>query len=90
MVVETVDGIIYRGMLAPPEKDHVVLLQADSKLVRISKDEVDRTMQFKVSVMPEGAMNAYSLGEIADLLAFTESGREALADEAAVRQVATP
>ena len=77
VVVETERGVLFTGMLAPPEVNHVVLLQADGTTLKINKQQVVETTLSKVSAMPERGLDNYLLDEIADLIAFLESGKEA-------------
>ena len=77
VVVETERGVLFTGMLAPPEVNHVVLLQADGTNLKINKQQVVETTLSKVSAMPERGLDNYLLDEIADLIAFLESGKEA-------------
>jgi putative heme-binding domain-containing protein len=76
VVVELSDGTVLTGMQGPPENQQIVLLQTDGSIVKLPKGEIAEIRPSKVSIMPEGALDVYALDEIADLLAFLESGVE--------------
>ncbi len=76
VVVELQSGLVLTGMQGPPEPDQLVLLLSDGTTTRVRKSEVAEIRPSKVSIMPEGGLDVYGLDEIADLLAFLESGEE--------------
>ena len=73
VTIATTDGKVYNGMPTGSDPQKLVLLLSDGTKVTIPKAEIEATKESKVSVMPEGLLNALTLDEIADLLALFEA-----------------
>ncbi|MDB5350395.1 MAG: hypothetical protein JWN86_1642 [Planctomycetota bacterium] len=71
--VATRDGKILNGMPAGQDEKNLVLLLSDGTKMTIPKAEIDEQKESRVSVMPEGLVNALSYQDIADLLALFEA-----------------
>ncbi len=76
-LVATKSGTTIHGMKAPAEGDNLVLLLSDASTLKLPKADVDEMRESKQSSMPEGLLNQFSLQQIADLIAFLESGKAA-------------
>jgi len=74
-LITTKRGRSITAMKAPDEGDKYVLLLSDASTLKLPKAEVDEIAESKQSVMPDGLLNQFSLQEIADLFAFSESGK---------------
>jgi len=68
--IVTTTGRTYTGIVGSGGPDHLLVLQANGEKVRVPRAEVDETVRSKVSAMPEGLLDALSLDEITDLIAF--------------------
>jgi len=72
--VELDDFTLYTGM-AVAENEHVLtLITVDGQRVEIKKEEIVKREAAKGSIMPEGLLNAMSMGELVSLINFLEKG----------------
>jgi putative heme-binding domain-containing protein len=58
------------GLVAPDGENAIVVLQQDGTKKRIFKDDVEEIVESKQSTMPDGLLNALTLDQVADLLAY--------------------
>jgi len=68
-------GKVVTGIQIGDDKKQLVLKRTDGTMLTLSQDEIIRTSK-AMSMMPEGALNVLTLGEIADLFAYLEFGGE--------------
>ena len=69
-VAELKDGDSVSGNLADETPDVVVLRNASGAEVRVARDQLDSLTKSRLSMMPEGLLQALTEQEAADLLAF--------------------
>jgi putative membrane-bound dehydrogenase-like protein len=67
---ELKDGDALSGNLADETPDAVILRNASGAEVRVTRDQLDSLTRSRVSMMPEGLLQALTDQEAADLLAF--------------------
>jgi putative heme-binding domain-containing protein len=71
LIVETRDNDIHNALLVKEDAQKLTLKTADlERPFEIQKLQVKSRRPSKISIMPEGLLNDYSQGQIADLLAF--------------------
>ena len=71
--VELKDGDVLDGILVSQDKDAIVLRRANAEDLRIPQGNVRRASYTKVSVMPEGLLEALKPGEVGDLFAYMKT-----------------
>jgi putative membrane-bound dehydrogenase-like protein len=71
------DGRIVTGIVRNETADAVEIQDADAKLVKVAKDDIDARKQSDVSLMPTGLAQGLSPRDFADLIAYLESLRNA-------------
>ncbi|MGQ0635565.1 MAG: PVC-type heme-binding CxxCH protein [Planctomycetaceae bacterium] len=76
-LITTANGKVIHGMKSPDEGDQIVLQLSDASTLKLAKSEVEEIVESKQSIMPEGLLKVLRLEEIADLVAFLESGKAA-------------
>lgn len=77
----TDDGLTYTGIVGSGGEDELVVLQVDGTKVRLPKTSIEQTIPSKVSAMPDGLIDALSLEQIVDLMAYlSKPPVEAVAD----------
>jgi len=76
VLIELNNGVVLTAMLAGQNKDETTLLLPDGSERKVANSEIATTQTSKTSIMPDAALNEYELDQIADLLAFLESGEE--------------
>jgi putative heme-binding domain-containing protein len=75
IIVETKRREIINGLLVSDDGKRMVLKTAEvERPVEILKSDVRERRPSKISIMPEGLVNSYSLDQISDLLAYLEQG----------------
>jgi putative membrane-bound dehydrogenase-like protein len=72
-VVRTKGGDTFTGRKVEDTDDHVTILDADGKYHDIPVDQVDRKVQQKISIMPEGLSGAMTKTDIVNLVEFLAS-----------------
>jgi putative membrane-bound dehydrogenase-like protein len=75
-VINTKDGESYTGFIRAENSKEVTLLQGTGVKRVISKDEITKRSEGKLSVMPEGLQVAMTLSDFADLIAYLQSLKE--------------
>jgi len=73
--VLTIDGLVVNGMLAGESKTSVTIVDAQAKSRDILREDIERLVISKKSVMPEGFEQQLTETELTDLLEFlTDTG----------------
>jgi putative heme-binding domain-containing protein len=67
------DGRVLTGIVRNETKDAVEIQDADARLVKVAKDDIDARKRGDVSLMPTGLAQGISPGDFADLIAYLES-----------------
>jgi len=67
------DGRVIAGLIKSETAEDLVLIDAEAKLNRLRKADIDARRLSERSLMPDGLERALSLQEFADLIAFLES-----------------
>lgn len=70
LVVETVEGEIYRGMVIYESVDGITLLTRDGDTVRINREDIEQRKISAKSLMPSGLLDRAGDGQWADLYAY--------------------
>ena len=76
-LVETKEGQIHTGLLVEKNEKETVLKDAQGKQIRISAGNVEFTAPQQKSLMPELLLRDMTAEQVADLLSFLESLKEA-------------
>lgn len=71
-VLQTRNGKLYTGLVAP-QGEELVVLQQDGTKVTLKKSEIESQVASTKSAMPERLLDEMTWEEIADLIAFLES-----------------
>ena len=66
----TDDGGTVVGMVVPGGEKELLILQSDGSTVAVHKSTIEEVVPNRTSSMPDGLLNALSLEQIADLMAF--------------------
>jgi putative heme-binding domain-containing protein len=69
-VVKTKDGEVLTGRKVEDTDSHVTILDVDGKYHDISADKVDRKVQQKISMMPEGLSQTMTRQDLVNLVEF--------------------
>lgn len=69
-VVKTKSGQVLTGRKVEDTDDHVTILDTDGKYQDVAVDQVQRKVQQKISLMPEGLTAAMTQQELVDLVEF--------------------
>lgn len=72
--VQTIDGIVYSGLLAASNDDNITIRQADKREITIKRNEIDELVRGTQSLMPSGVLSDLTAQEAADVLAFLLGG----------------
>ena len=72
-LLETTDGRFYDGILVA-ETAASVTLRGEDRDISVLKDDIAEFRQSAVSLMPEGWEEAFTQGDLADLIAYLRSG----------------
>lgn len=75
-VVVTQDGKSFTGILRQQTKEEIQLLDADSKLVRIARKDVDEQTRSKTSLMPANLYKVVSQQQFVDLVEYLTTLRQ--------------
>lgn len=82
IIVETKDGDLINAMLVREESDKLILKTAEQERpIEVPKSAVKARRPSKISIMPEGLLNEYGQGEIADLIAYLLSARSTVSSD---------
>jgi putative heme-binding domain-containing protein len=69
----TLDGDLLTGFVTDERSDRVTLRDQKGKETTIEKEEIELRKTSKISVMPTGVMNDYTVFELASLLDYLQS-----------------
>jgi putative membrane-bound dehydrogenase-like protein len=83
VVVAVADGRVLTGIVKNDTADALEIEDADAKLVRIPKADIEERRTSDVSLMPNGLVDGLRPQDFADLIAFLESLKEPPAQPAA-------
>ena len=67
------DGRVVTGIVRNETKDAVEIQDADAKLVKVAKDDIDARKRSDVSLMPTGLAQGIGTRDFADLVAYLET-----------------
>ncbi len=71
------DGRVVTGIVRNETRDAVEIQDADAKLIKVPKDDIDARKRSDVSLMPTGLAQGIGPAEFADLIAYLESLKNA-------------
>jgi putative heme-binding domain-containing protein len=71
------DGRVLSGIVRNETKDAVEIQDADARLVKVAKDDIDARKRSDVSLMPTGLAQGISTRDFADLIAYLETLKNA-------------
>jgi len=71
--VEMKDGEIVDGMLVSQDESAIVLRRQRAEDLRIPQESVKRAWFTKVSMMPEGLLDAFQAKDVSDLFAYLKT-----------------
>ena len=74
-VVVTTDGRVVNGFLADKDSQVVLLRGTDGQNIILRHESIDEMIMSKVSIMPEGTLNALTAQQIRDLFAYLRSSQ---------------
>jgi putative heme-binding domain-containing protein len=74
-----VDGRVVTGIIRTETADSVEIVDADAKLVRIARSEIEARKRSEVSLMPNGLAKGLSTRDFADLITYLETLRDEVA-----------
>jgi len=74
-LVETSDGLVFRGLLSSRNDVQVVLIDPQGKLRRISQENIDFMAPQQTSLMPDLMLKDMTAQQVADLLAYLSTLR---------------
>ena len=69
-IVKTKDGELFTGRKTEDNDSHVTILDVDSKYHDIPVDKIDRKVQQKISMMPEGLTQTMTRQDLVNLVEF--------------------
>lgn len=72
-IVVTEDGKTISGIAKESSDDHITLLDAENKRIRVPRREISATKVAKSSIMPNGLVELLSKQEFVDLVAYLET-----------------
>ena len=78
----TTDGRVLSGLIARETSDTLFLQQQSGDPIAVRRDEIDELVPGTVSIMPNGLEKALSEPELADVVAFLQSLKQAGTDVA--------
>jgi putative heme-binding domain-containing protein len=74
-IVETTDNDIINGLIVKEDGSKVVIKTAEvERPIEIPTSRIKARRKSDVSIMPEGLLDAYGQGQIANLIAFLQAG----------------
>jgi putative membrane-bound dehydrogenase-like protein len=73
VLIETVDGRVFSGMVVYEAVDGILLRNATNQTFRISPDEIGSRRSASTSLMPSGLLKDAGSKELADLYAYLQS-----------------
>jgi putative heme-binding domain-containing protein len=71
------DGRVVTGIVRGETPDAVEIQDAEAKLIRIKKDQIEERKRSDVSLMPNGLAQGLSTQDFADLIAYLETLKSA-------------
>jgi putative heme-binding domain-containing protein len=74
-VLALADGRVLTGIVRNETADAVEIQDADAKLAKVAKDDIDARKRSDVSLMPTGLAQGISTSDFADLIAYLETLR---------------
>lgn len=72
-VIATRDGKVINGLVRAENDSYVEVVDAETKVTRVPKSEIDERRVGQVSVMPTGQADGLSVVEFADLISYLRS-----------------
>jgi putative heme-binding domain-containing protein len=76
-VVALADGRVVTGIIKSETPEFIEVQDADDKLARVPKTNIEERKRSDVSIMPSGLAEGLSPGDFADLIAYLETRRDA-------------
>ncbi len=73
LVIETVDGQLYRGSVVYESVDGITLQDVNGNTIRLNDSDIESRNLSTKSLMPEGLLNEAADQDVADLFAFLKS-----------------
>jgi putative heme-binding domain-containing protein len=73
VLLATADGQVRTGLVREETAAHIDLIDADAKVTRVRKSEVDERRVGDVSLMPTGLVDMLTPSEFTDLIAYLQS-----------------
>lgn len=77
VIVETTDGLIFKGTVIYESVDGITLMEGSGKTTRINSTEIENRVDSDKSLMPEGLLEAVDAEGYADLFAYLNSQTDA-------------
>ena len=81
-VVAVADGRILTGLVKTDNADGLEIQDAEGKITRIPKNDVEDRKNSEVSLMPNGIVEGITPQDFADLIAYLETLKDAAANQA--------
>ncbi len=72
-VLALADGRVLTGIVRDETADAVEIQDADARLVKVAKGDIEARKRSDVSLMPTGLAQGISPGDFADLIAYLET-----------------
>jgi len=69
-LVKTKDGEVYEGLLTSENADTLTLKDVQGKYNDIPVEKIEKKIQQKISIMPDGLQTALTQQELTDLLEY--------------------
>ncbi len=69
----TVNGQVYTGFVTDEQSDRVTFRDQNGKATTLLKEDIDERKTSKISVMPVGLLNNFTVREVASLLDFIQA-----------------
>ncbi|WP_169972648.1 HEAT repeat domain-containing protein [Tautonia rosea] len=73
VLVATDDGRVLAGLVREESASELVLADAEAKITRVAKNQIEERRLGQVSIMPEGLVDSLKAEEFADLVAYLMS-----------------
>ena len=77
IIVQTIDGLIYKGTVIYESVDGITLMEGSGKTVRLNTADIEDRMASDKSLMPEGLLDGVDAQGYVDLYAYLKSQTEA-------------
>ena len=76
-VIATLDGKVVTGLVRSETAAEIEVVDAETKVTRVSKSAIDERRVGQVSIMPDGQTDGLSVVEFADLVSYLQSLKSA-------------